>query len=48
MNNPLIIRLPAFAIILAGAFAGWKVRDGLPDHHLTEEQDRMADWVGEA
>jgi hypothetical protein len=37
MNNPLIIGAVAFAIILAGAFAGWKVRDHLPEHNLTEE-----------
>jgi uncharacterized membrane protein len=37
MNNPLIIGLVVLAIILAGAFAGVKVRDHLPEHHLTDE-----------
>ncbi|WP_130227751.1 hypothetical protein [Bradyrhizobium sp. Leo121] len=37
MNNPLIVGVVAFAVILAGAFAGWKVRDYLPNDHLTEE-----------
>jgi hypothetical protein len=37
MRNPLIIGLIVYAVILAGAFAGWKVRDRLPADHLTEE-----------
>jgi hypothetical protein len=37
MNSPLIVGALAFAIILAGAFAGSKVRDYLPEHNLTEE-----------
>ena len=37
MNNPLIIALVVLAVILAGAFAGVKVRDRLPEHHLTDE-----------
>ena len=37
INNPLTIGLVAFAVIVAGAFAGWKGRDHLPDHHRTEE-----------
>ena len=37
MRNPLIIGLIVYAVILAGAFAGWKARDRLPADHLTEE-----------
>jgi hypothetical protein len=37
MNNPLIIGLVVLAVILAGAFAGVKVRNRLPEHHLTDE-----------
>lgn len=37
MNSPLIIGAVAFAVILGGAFAGWKLRDYLPPHHLTDE-----------
>src|SRR3954447_509778 len=39
MNNPLIIGLFAFAVILAGAFVGWKLR--LPEHHLTEDTKNL-------
>jgi hypothetical protein len=39
MNNPLIIGLFAFAVILAGAFVGWKLR--LPKHHLTDETKNL-------
>src|SRR4051794_30805106 len=39
MNNPLIIGLFAFAVILAGAFVGWKVR--LPKPHLTDETKNL-------
>src|SRR5262245_33132037 len=37
MNNPVVIGLIVFAIILGGAFAGWKLRTLLPAQHLTEE-----------
>jgi hypothetical protein len=37
MNHPVIIGLVAFALILAGAFAGWMLKDHLPKHHLTDE-----------
>src|SRR5260370_13309702 len=37
MNNTLIIGLIVLATVLAGAFAGVKVRDRLPRHHLTDE-----------
>ena len=37
MQDPLIIGLIVFALILAGAFAGWKLRARLPSAHLTEE-----------
>jgi hypothetical protein len=37
MKHPLIIGLIVYAVILAGAFAGWKLRNRLPSHHLTDE-----------
>src|SRR5215471_16889282 len=37
MKAPLIIGLIVYAVILAGAFAGWKLRARLPSAHLTEE-----------
>jgi hypothetical protein len=37
MNNSLIITLVVFAVILAGTFAGLKVRDHIPKQHLTDE-----------
>jgi len=37
MKAPLIIGLIVYAVILAGAFAGWKMRTRLPSTHLTEE-----------
>ena len=37
MYTPLIIALIVFATILAGAFAGWVLRQRLPEHHLAEE-----------
>jgi hypothetical protein len=37
VNNPLIIGLIAFAVILAGAVAGWRFKRLLPAEHLTEE-----------
>src|SRR3954467_5183676 len=39
MTNPLIIGLVAFALVLAGAFAGWMLR--LPKHHLTDETKNL-------
>src|ERR1700757_5128844 len=40
MNTP-IIGLIAFAVILAGAFAGVKVRGYLPKHHLTDDTKNL-------
>src|SRR5262249_53716756 len=37
MRNPLLIGLIVYAVLLAGAFMGWKLRDRLPAHFLTEE-----------
>src|SRR6201993_4571048 len=37
MRNPLIIGLIVYALLLAGAYAGCKIRDRLPAHHLTDE-----------
>jgi hypothetical protein len=37
MRDPLIIGLIVYALLLAGAFAGWKMRHRLPAHHLTDE-----------
>jgi hypothetical protein len=37
MYTPLIIALIVFATILAGAFAGWVLRQRLPKHHLSDE-----------
>jgi hypothetical protein len=37
MYHPLIIGLTVFATILAGAFAGWVLRQRLPEHHLADE-----------
>jgi len=37
MQNPLIIGLIVFGVILVGAFAGWVIKDRLPKHHLSEE-----------
>ena len=37
MRNPLIIGLVVYALLLAGAFAGWKIRNRLPAHHLADE-----------
>src|SRR6266404_7184974 len=41
MNNTLIIGLIVLATVLAGAFAGVKVRDRLPRHHLTDETKNL-------
>jgi hypothetical protein len=37
VQNPLIIGLVVFALILAGTFVGWVMRQHLPEHHLTDE-----------
>jgi hypothetical protein len=37
MQNPLIIGLIVFVVILAGAFVGYALRQCLPKHHLCEE-----------
>src|SRR5215468_3093908 len=41
MKNPLVIGLIVYVVILAGAFAGWKVRDRLPADNLTEETKNL-------
>jgi len=41
MNNPPIIGLIVLAVILAGAFAGMKVRDLLAKHHLSDETKNL-------
>src|SRR6476469_9142695 len=41
MNNTVIIGLIALAAILAGAFAGVRLRDRLPKHHLTDETKNL-------
>ena len=41
MNNSLIVGLIVLIAILAGAFAGVKVRDHLPKHHLTDETKNL-------
>src|SRR5215475_12232872 len=45
MKNPLIIGLIVYAVILAGAFAGWKVRDRLPADNLTEETKNLVNMA---
>src|SRR5215831_8150332 len=37
MLTPLIISLIVFAVVLAGAFAGWALKQRLPAHHLSDE-----------
>ena len=37
MQNPLISGIVVFLILLAGAFAGWTMRQRLPEHHLTDD-----------
>jgi hypothetical protein len=41
MNNTPIIGLIVLAVIIVGAFAGVKVRDRLPKHHLTDETKNL-------
>jgi hypothetical protein len=41
MNNTLIIGFIVFVALLAGSFAGVKVRDRLPKHHLTDETKNL-------
>jgi uncharacterized membrane protein len=37
MQSPLLIGLIVFAVIIAGALAGWAMRKRLPANHLTDE-----------
>jgi len=37
MNNPLVVGLIVFTVILGGAYVGWTLRKLLPEQHLTEE-----------
>ncbi|HET8666937.1 MAG TPA: hypothetical protein VFM10_03085, partial [Terriglobales bacterium] len=37
MQNPLISGIVVFLMLLAGAFAGWTVRQRLQEHHLTDD-----------
>jgi len=37
MQNPLIIGLIVFGVILAGAFVGLVIKERLPEHHLSDE-----------
>jgi CDP-diglyceride synthetase len=37
MFNPLVVGFIVFAVVLAGALAGWVIKQLLPKHHLTEE-----------
>jgi hypothetical protein len=37
MQNPLIDGIIVFLMLLAGAFAGWAIRQRLPEHHLTDD-----------
>jgi hypothetical protein len=41
MLNPPIIGLIVFAVVLAGAFAGWALRQRLPAHHLGDETKNL-------
>jgi hypothetical protein len=41
MPNPTTISLAVFLVVLAGAFAGWVVRQYLPAHHLTDETKNL-------
>ncbi len=38
MQNPLIIGLIVFAVILVGAFVGWVIKERLPKHHSATKQ----------
>src|SRR5215831_8914483 len=35
--SPLIVGVIIFVVVLAGAFAGWAMRQHLPEHNLTDE-----------
>jgi hypothetical protein len=37
MENPLVIGLIVFGVILVGAFVGWVIKERLPKHHLGDE-----------
>lgn len=37
MQNPLIIGLIVFGVILVGALVGWVIKERLPKHHLSDE-----------
>ena len=37
MQNPLIDGIIVFLILLTGAYAGWTVRQRLPEHQLTDD-----------
>src|SRR5215470_14915136 len=41
MLTPLIISLIVFAVVLAGAFAGWALRQRLPAHHLSDDTKNL-------
>ena len=41
MQNPLISGIVVFLLLLAGAFAGWTMRQRLPEHHLTEDTKNL-------
>jgi hypothetical protein len=41
MQNPLIDGIVVFLILLAGAFAGWTMRQSLPEHHLTDDTKNL-------
>lgn len=35
--SPLVVGIVIFVAVLAGAFAGWLLRQRLPEHHLSDE-----------
>ena len=41
MQNPLIDGIIVFLILLAGAFAGWTMRQRLREHHLTDDTKNL-------
>jgi hypothetical protein len=41
MQNSLISGIFIFLVLLAGAFAGWTIRQRLPEHHLTDETKNL-------